>query len=429
MTFFGTNNVDWETRIDFDTMREKKQERARSMAEKYNLGSLLTFNGNNTRYLAQNSGNLRNRRSSGLRYCLFPSTDELPVLFEHGMVYPYTKANCPWLKVRSTPGTGGSGGGSGAGFFPDDAYDRIIEKFAAQIKEELVEYGLHKEVVGIDVQNERFIGALEDEGLELSTEGGRALIEARTIKTKEEVECLRQACAIVEAGFETSANTIAPGVTENEVRAAFLHKVWERGGSGRTADITSGNRTWVNHVNASDRMIRSGDGVIHHACGQEFNGYKTCYYRTFSCGQPSSELVDAYEQCRQYLYDSIELLRPGNTTEDIVSCWPKAEEVGYRNEEEAFFVQWGHGVGLSLAEPPSMTHLWSNEHPEEFKEGMTVAVETWVPTDTTSMEKKIEKVRNGEYAGESARIEEMVHITKNGPELLSKWPVDEITVC
>ena len=55
-------------------------------------------------------------------------------------------------------------------------------------------------------------------------------------------------------------------------------------------------------------------------------------------GRLASELLD-------YLTPHV---KPGITTADVVKLWPKAEEFGFANEEAAFALQYGHGVGLSI---------------------------------------------------------------------------------
>jgi len=87
------------------------------------------------------------------------------------------------------------------------------------------------------------------------------------------------------------------------------------------------------------------------------------------------------------------------------------------DEDEAFWIQWGHGIGLSLAEPATVTRLCSIDYPEKLRAGMTMAFETWWPTGG--------KVQKG---GQSVRLEEMVLMTEGGFELLSLGPIDELTV-
>ena len=68
----------------------------------------------------------------------------------------------------------------------------------------------------------------------------------------------------------------------------------------------SGERASPHPHNFSDRALRPGDpayfDVLH-----SFNGYRTCYYRTFAIGSASQALVDAYKRCRDYLDQAISI--------------------------------------------------------------------------------------------------------------------------
>ena len=147
----------------------------------------------------------------------------------------------------------------------------------------------------------------------------------------------------------------------------------------------------------SDRLIRPGDQAFFDII-QTFVGYKTCYYRTFVVGHLSDAQRDAYKRAREWIDKSIELMRPGVTTEAL-SVWPKAEEFGFDSEMECFGLQFGHGVGLFLHERPIISRLNSLEHPIELKEGMVIALETYCPA------------KDGYSA---ARIEEEVVVTPMG---------------
>ena len=92
-------------------------------------------------------------------------------------------------------------------------------------------------------------------------------------------------------------------------------------------------------------------------------GYRTCYYRCFAISSASHQLVDAYKRCRDYLDASIELIRPGRSTAEVASVWPKATEFGFPNEEAAFALQMGHGIGLAIWEKPMISRLVSLDHP------------------------------------------------------------------
>ena len=162
----------------------------------------------------------------------------------------------------------------------------------------------------------------------------------------------------------------------------------------------------------ADRILRPGDPAyfdILHA----YLGYRTCYYRTFAVGSASNAQVDAYKRCRHYLDAAISLIRPGATTAEVVEIWPKAEEFGFANEEAAFALQYGHGIGLSIWEKPIFSRLVSLEHPEVIEEGMVFALETfWPASDGWS----------------AARIEEELVVTATGCEIITRFPAEELLV-
>jgi Xaa-Pro aminopeptidase len=110
---------------------------------------------------------------------------------------------------------------------------------------------------------------------------------------------------------------------------------------------------------------------------------------------------------------AIAIVRPGTTTADVVRLWPTAQEFGFPDEEAAFALQYGHGVGLSIWEKPIFSRLVSLDHPEVLQEGMVFALETYWPS------------ADGWGA---ARIEEEVVVTADGCEVITKFPAEELIV-
>ena len=89
------------------------------------------------------------------------------------------------------------------------------------------------------------------------------------------------------------------------------------------------------------------------------------------------------------------------------------EEFGFPDEEAAFALQYGHGVGLSIWEKPIFSRLVSFEHPEVIEEGMLFALETYWPASD---------------GWGAARIEEEVVVTADGCEVITKFPAEELLV-
>jgi Xaa-Pro aminopeptidase len=123
--------------------------------------------------------------------------------------------------------------------------------------------------------------------------------------------------------------------------------------------------------------------------------------------------VEAYKKCRAILDRAISMIRPGVTTAEVVETFPKAEEFGFPDEEAAFALQYGHGVGLSIWEKPVFSRLVSLDHPEVIEENMVFALEMfWPASDGWS----------------AARIEEQLIVTKDGCEVITRFPAEELLV-
>ena len=233
------------------------------------------------------------------------------------------------------------------------------------------------------------------------------------IKTEDEITLLNQACGMVDAAYDELYGAMKPGIRENDCVAVVANSLYQQGSEFvEGVNAISGERCSPHPHNFSDRALRPGDpayfDVLH-----SFNGYRTCYYRTFAVGSASRALVDAYKRCRDYLDEAIALVKPGATTAEVTQVFPKAEEFGFPNEEAAFALQLGHGVGLSIWEKPVFSRLVSLDHPEVIQENMVFALETfWPASDGWS----------------AARIEEQLVVTKDGAEIITRFPAEQLLI-
>ncbi len=276
----------------------------------------------------------------------------------------------------------------------------------------LREHGLAGEPVGVDMAEMPVLAALAAEGIR-TVDGQQVFLEARRTKTRDEISLLSQACAMVDAAYTELYQFLRPGVRENEC-VGLVSKVLYDLGSEYVEGVNaiSGERCSPHPHVYSDRLLRPGDPAFFDILHSHL-GYRTCYYRTFAVASASRAQRDAYVRCREYMDQAIALVRPGATTADIVSLWPRAEEFGFPDELAAFALQYGHGVGLSIWEKPIFSRLVSLDHPEVLEEGMVFALETyWPASDGWS----------------AARIEEEVVVTADGCELLTRFPAEELLV-
>lgn len=350
-----------------------------------------------------------------LRYALFPATLEEAILYEQGENGYHARTSCPWLhKVKvAITGAGWIGRTMGPNYFHVQT-----DKFVRQIIEDLRDSGVNveKEILAVDTYDPVINEAFHKAGVKVDSNSAELMSEARKIKNEDEVECIRIACAIGDATFEAMRNAIRPGVRESELVGLMHKRAYELGGriySG--VFVASGPGAWPNPRDEGDRMIQPGDIVYSDVYNTAFMGYKICYYRTFSCGRASQKAKDDYQQALEWLYRAIDLIKPGVTTKELAEQWPPGPEV-WKDiyifyEDQTAGSNWGHGIGLTLYEPPIIWREASFNDPVPIEEEMTFAVET----------------QHGTPGMHGVRIEEMVHVTKKGVEVLSKWPVREIT--
>jgi Xaa-Pro aminopeptidase len=398
---FGTQAVDWEQRVDFQGLRAERLERAKGALAESELGALLCFDMNNIRYVtATHIGTWAIDKL--VRFCLLPQGDE-PIVWDFGSAARHHKLYNPWLgDERSRAGISTLRG----------SVEGRAESVAEKIKVELEQRGLLGEPLGVDVVELPVLRALEAAGITV-LDCQALMQDVRMIKTQDEIVLLNTACAMVDAAYDELFRAMRPGFRENDCVALVNRVLYELGSEHvEGVNAISGERCSPHPHVFTDRMLRPGDPAyfdILHA----FNGYRTCYYRTFAVGSASRSLVEAYKRCRDILDHAISLIRPGATTAEVVEVWPKAQEFGFPDEEAAFALQYGHGVGLSIWEKPIFSRLVSFDHPVEIQEGMVFALETfWPASDGWS----------------AARIEEQLVVTRDGCEVITRFPAEELLV-
>jgi Xaa-Pro aminopeptidase len=400
---YGLTAVDWEERTDMERLRTERLARIKSVLKQSELGALLCFDMSNVRYItATHIGTWAMDKLA--RFTLLPQDDE-PILWDFGSAARHHQLYCPWLGERSRAGISTQRGA----MLPEAGR---AEAVAHKIRVELEERGLLGEPVGVDAIELPVLFALQREGINV-VDGQQVMQQARILKTRDEITLLTTACMMVDAAYDELYRFMKPGVRENEC-VGLVSKVLYDMGSEHVEGVNaiSGERCSPHPHVFSDRALRPGDpayfDILH-----SFNGYRTCYYRTFSVGSASQAMVDAYKRCRDILDVAIAAIRPGVTTADVVKLWPRAEEFGFPNEEAAFALQYGHGVGLSIWEKPIFSRLVSLDHPEVIEEGMVFALETFWPASD---------------GWTAARIEEQLVVTKDGCEVITRFPAEDLMV-
>jgi Xaa-Pro aminopeptidase len=410
---YGTQACDWEERINFDRMRKYRFGRVKQQLQQRNIGAVLCLNEWNIKYTTATTVPYWTTPSSGLRYSLFPATEDAGIIYEQGEIGYHVKNTAPWLKKVKVAITGAGWIGQTMGI---TSWEKQRKKFCEQIANDLKESGVAKEILALDTWDPGLVEEFTRIGIKVAPRGQEVMLNARRIKNPDEIECLRTCSAIGDAMFATLARNLRPGIKETELVGLAHKTAYDLGAriySG--VFVTSGPYGWPNSRDESDRMIRPGDVVYMDVYNTAFEGYKICYYRTFSCGPASQRARDIYKEAYDWLYDSIAAIKAGATTRDVASRWPSGpqvwKDINIRHEDQTAGSNWAHGIGLTLYEPPIIWREVSLNEPVELEEGMTFAIETQhgVP---------------GEFG---VRIEEVIAVTKKGCEILTKWPIDRIS--
>ena len=400
---FGLMAVDWEERVNLERLRQDRLQRITTALKKSELGSLLCFDMNNIRYItATHIGTWAMDKL--VRFSLLPQDDQ-PLLWDFGSAARHHQIYCPWLGERSRAGISTLRGATHPG-------SGMAEDVAKKIKLELEKRKLENEPVGVDVIELPVLFALQAQGIKV-VDGQQLMHDVRKIKTQDEITLLNAATMMVDAAYDELYRFMKPGVKENECVGVVSKVLYDLGSEHvEGVNAISGERCSPHPHVYTDRVLRPGDpaffDILH-----SYNGYRACYYRTFAIGSASPAMVDAYKRSRDYMDAAISIVKPGITTADVVKLWPKAEEFGFANEEAAFALQYGHGVGLSIWEKPIFSRLVSLDHPEVIEEGMVFALETyWPASDGWS----------------AARLEEEVVVTRDGCEVITRFPSEKLLV-
>lgn len=268
------------------------------------------------------------------------------------------------------------------------------------------------------------------------------------IKTKDEIEIIREGGAILASIMDKLSSMIEPGVStadlekeavrimnENGGRPAFRGYVVSNGKSFPSALCTSVNHEIVHAPAIPGRVLRSGD-IIGIDMGMEYpynsdrkpknkyssgGGFYTDMAKTFLVGDVEPSIKKLVEVTERSLYLAIEQVRPGNTLNDIGrAIQGYAEKSGFAVVRELV----GHGVGYSVHEDPQVPHYEITDNSirnVELKPGMVLAIEPMINMGSW----RIKEGQDGftfetEDDSLSAHFEHTIVVTEKGCDILTK---------
>jgi len=227
------------------------------------------------------------------------------------------------------------------------------------------------------------------------------LANLRVIKDKQEYARLKQAAELADFGIKTGIEAINSNMSELEIIAKIEYELKKQGVQQMSFSTMtlSGSKTASPHGTPSMKKIEKGDLVLFDL-GVVFEGYCSDITRTVAYKSISSDQENIYNTVLEAETKAIQASQNGTAVGDIdLAARRQIEQAGYGD----FFVhRVGHGIGIETHEYPSM----HSQNKLELKNGMCYTVEPGIYVPGQG----------------GVRIEDMIFMTDDGAETLTKFP-------
>ena len=192
--------------------------------------------------------------------------------------------------------------------------------------------------------------------------------EVRMVKSQQELEWMRMACAILDRALETSFERLHTGMTEKELASILASEIQSLGGAVGFGLILFGERAALPHGQPSERKLEPRDAILVDT-GAIVRGYYSDLTRTVFYGEPTDRQREIYQVVHDANKAAYEAVRPGVTCESLDEIARNViEDAGYG---EYFIHRLGHGIGLQVHERPYIVR----NNGLELEPGMTFTIE------------------------------------------------------
>jgi methionyl aminopeptidase len=218
------------------------------------------------------------------------------------------------------------------------------------------------------------------------------------IKSKEEIELIKQSCKLVSKTLAFLSQNLQPGIStlkldslaeefirdHNAIPAFKNYKPDSDHNPYPYTLCTSLNDEVVHGMPSAKTILKEGD-ILSIDCGVWFNGYYGDSAYTYAVGQVSPEKMKLLQVTYDALYKGIHYAKEGNRVGDIsYAIQTHVESNGFSVVKE----MGGHGIGKSLHEPPQVPNFGIKGKGLTLKEGMVLAIEPIVNYGLASIYRK-----------------------------------------
>ena len=252
-----------------------------------------------------------------------------------------------------------------------------------------------------------------------------------TIKSKREIELMKEACKVVALTYEKLEKEIKPGMTTYELDqiaektmrslgAIPAEKGYDSGIRGvpkfPASICVSINDEVIHGIPSKNRIIKNGDVVSIDTVALK-DGFNGDAARTFIVGKSSKEAQRLVEVTKQAFFEGIKFAKPGYRIGDISHAIGEyVRSQGYSVVKEF----QGHGIGREMHEDPGIPNYGKAGRGMKIEPGMTLAIEPmitmgrpevcWLDDDWTVVT---------EDESLAAHYENTILITEGEPEILT----------
>lgn len=255
------------------------------------------------------------------------------------------------------------------------------------------------------------------------------------LKSKEEIELLRDSALIVSKTLGMLASEIVPGITSLELDRLAEIYIRDHGAEPGFLGLYDFPNTLCVSPNAqvvhgipNNIPFEEGD-IISIDCGAYKNGFYGDHAYTFQVGNIKSDIKKLLEITKASLYEGIKSFKEGNRIGDLgYAIQNYCEKEGYGVVRELV----GHGLGKEMHEGPEIPNYGKRGRGKKFVNGMVLAIEPMINQGTH----KIKQLKDGwsimtEDGRPSAHFEHNVALVDGKPELLStfQYIYDAIGIC
>ncbi len=254
--------------------------------------------------------------------------------------------------------------------------------------------------VGLDASTPAELQELQSLVSQRSFDARSSIIQARRIKTPEEIEKIRYAAQITERGMAKALRHAAAGVTELELSALIADEIRSSGGIPRFVVVTAGERAALADAYATRYQLQKGD-LLRLDIGCTIDGYWADTARTAVIGTPTIEQRDRYRALLDGELAQLDLARPDIFASDLFTIAVENVRKGALPNYQR--THCGHGIGIAAHEFPTLN---AANHEVIVEEGMVFCVET----------------PYYEIGWGGMMVEDMIVIRKGGHELLTQLP-------